>query len=51
VIAQTQRWSMLLLPALIAPWIVAAGLVWSGRDRDSLPLSMADAARRRLWNA
>jgi hypothetical protein len=41
----------LLLPALFsAPWIAAIVYVWRHRRRDdAIPLSMADAARQRLW--
>jgi hypothetical protein len=50
VIAHTPHWwSLLLLPALVAPWVVAAALLWRGPDKDSAPTSMADAVKRRLW--
>lgn len=42
-------WSLLLLPALVAPWLVAAIVLWRGPDTDEAPVSMADATRRRLW--
>jgi hypothetical protein len=40
---------LLLLPALVAPWLVAAVLLWRGPDKDTAPASMADGIRGRLW--
>jgi hypothetical protein len=40
-----------MIAALVAPWAVAAALLWRGPDKDTPPASLADAARRRLWSS
>jgi hypothetical protein len=45
-------WKAVLLALLFAsPWIAAIAWLWSRRPRDgSLPPSMAEQARKRLWS-
>jgi hypothetical protein len=46
----TPWWYWLLPLPFAAPWIVGIVYFWRHRIRDgAVPLSMADAARRRLW--
>jgi hypothetical protein len=51
VIAETVAWWTWLLPlAFGAPWIAGIVYYWHRRPRDgSIPLSLADEVRKRLW--
>jgi hypothetical protein len=43
-------WAWLVPVAVSAPWIAGIAYYWRHRPRDrSLPPSMADLARKRLW--
>ena len=50
VVEAVSRWEAWLVPvALVAPWIAGITYYWRRRPRDgSLPMSMADMARKRL---
>jgi hypothetical protein len=46
----TDSWWVLLLIVFGAPWLAAIAWLWSKRPRDgTVPPSMAEAARKRLW--